>query len=310
MQTVLAGPDGTSPAVDQITQQPLTMEELIRRRGLMVTGGLHSVYPQQGSDPTAASASAGPSGMPMPIAKGGGVPAALAARAGASGVSSAGAGGGNVTSTVAPNASGIANSDATSDMDIPPWLVGAPIAAVLAYRAWKARGGVGEPPMSGSTAMTTGQRVSMMEGEVMPPTSAANAVIDGEFSEVPEQRALPAPPQRLPSNIASDGMAALEAASEQPKAQTSAARALADRKAKARQKQATAAQGSTSTATSPPNRYNPNPKKGVVRGYQMKPDAKTTRYDEKGRKIMSQNDVVSRLAAQKAARKIAGKVIR
>jgi hypothetical protein len=38
-QAVLAGPDGRSPAIDQLTGQPLTMEELLRRRGILAVGG-------------------------------------------------------------------------------------------------------------------------------------------------------------------------------------------------------------------------------------------------------------------------------
>jgi hypothetical protein len=43
--TVLAGQDGVSPAISQQTGQPITIEDLLRQRGLMAAGGKMSIYP-------------------------------------------------------------------------------------------------------------------------------------------------------------------------------------------------------------------------------------------------------------------------
>lgn len=43
-EAVLAGPNG-QPAIDQETQQPLTMEELLRRRGMVAYGGVRRLTP-------------------------------------------------------------------------------------------------------------------------------------------------------------------------------------------------------------------------------------------------------------------------
>lgn len=43
--TVLAGQDGVSPAISQQTGKPVTIEDLLRQRGLMAAGGKMSIYP-------------------------------------------------------------------------------------------------------------------------------------------------------------------------------------------------------------------------------------------------------------------------
>ena len=43
--TVLAGQDGVSPAINQQTGKPVTIEDLLRQRGLMAAGGKMSIYP-------------------------------------------------------------------------------------------------------------------------------------------------------------------------------------------------------------------------------------------------------------------------
>lgn len=43
--TVLAGQDGTSPAINQQTGKQITIEDLLRQRGLMAAGGNMSIYP-------------------------------------------------------------------------------------------------------------------------------------------------------------------------------------------------------------------------------------------------------------------------
>lgn len=43
--TVLAGQDGTSPAINAQTGKPITIEDLLRQRGLMAAGGKMSIYP-------------------------------------------------------------------------------------------------------------------------------------------------------------------------------------------------------------------------------------------------------------------------
>lgn len=57
-EAVLAGPNG-GPAIDAMTGMPLTMEELLRRRGIMSTGGVVSPFaaaPVAHVDPNAANA--------------------------------------------------------------------------------------------------------------------------------------------------------------------------------------------------------------------------------------------------------------
>jgi hypothetical protein len=55
MQTVLAGPDGQTPAIDMATQKPLTMEEMLRRRGIVAVGNNVAMMGPQ-------AATAGPAG--------------------------------------------------------------------------------------------------------------------------------------------------------------------------------------------------------------------------------------------------------
>lgn len=144
IEAVLAGQNG-QPAIDQATGNALTMEELLRRRGMLVSSGLHSIYPMQ--DQAAASAGAGEGGgSVVGAASGNATAAALAARAGASGGGAAMGGGLDPTSTYNPNMQD-ANGPDGSGVDLPPWLIGAPVAAILAYRAWKARNGGVDPTM-------------------------------------------------------------------------------------------------------------------------------------------------------------------
>lgn len=147
IEAVLAGQDGQTPAIDQATGRPLTMEELLRRRGMLVSSGLHSIYPMQ--DQAAASAGAGQAGGGVTsAASGNATAAALAARAGASGGGAALGGGLDPTSTYNPNMQDASTPNADSGgIDLPPWLIGAPVAAILAYRAWKARNGGVDPTM-------------------------------------------------------------------------------------------------------------------------------------------------------------------
>lgn len=56
--TILAGPDG-QPAIDQATQQPLTIEELLRRRGLLAVNGATRVNGQAPAAPDATTANTG-----------------------------------------------------------------------------------------------------------------------------------------------------------------------------------------------------------------------------------------------------------
>lgn len=72
-QTVLAGPDGKTPAIDARTGTPLTMEEMLRRNGIVATGNNVSMMGPQ---------------APMPAPQGGppsAVQAAMQARTGGAG---------------------------------------------------------------------------------------------------------------------------------------------------------------------------------------------------------------------------------
>jgi hypothetical protein len=76
LQTVLAGTDPSQPAIDQLTGQPLTIEELLRRRGLLAVGGNSRMMPlgnaTQLSTPAVAASASGVSGsnggLPSPVA--------------------------------------------------------------------------------------------------------------------------------------------------------------------------------------------------------------------------------------------------
>jgi hypothetical protein len=251
-ETVLRG-QGAEPAVDQLTGAPLTIEELLRRRGLVSYGGNIRLTPLDGV--TGAANSSGGVAAPTtdssvasvdPLA---GSPSVV----GASPVSAAGealdigsagnaAAGGAATGdvVVTPEQSAAfeqldnqtgGNGESYIDELIGLGLAGG--ALLLAYRAWKNRRGAAGvvPPADQTARMTT----------PLTPTSPGGAaldtpIIDGEFTEVRQpaqvtaepQRALPAPRAALPAPNAG-AIAADDPAAAARSATGAVSRALGDR---------------------------------------------------------------------------------
>lgn len=219
-ETVLAGPDG-QPAVDAQTGQPLTIEELLRRRGLVAYGGNYRFSPP---DPAGTAAAAQAQGQ-VATAKG------MAPNAG--GVVSRGGGmgpqgGGGAPTVVDPNdptqtpvpTTSAGGNDAGSGNSLLPWLLGAGAttgAGTLLYQSLKnkrasAISGAGpDDPQFGSPRTGTGT------GTTAP--NRGSQIVEGEYTEVPRQgqlegavrqhrnqltggtqRQLPAPQRRLPAS--------------------------------------------------------------------------------------------------------------
>ena len=209
MQTVLAGQDGKTPAIDATTGQPLTMEEMLRRRGIVAAGNNVSMLGPQAAPQSNAVAS--------PTSA---VAAAMAARNGSGAVanpaitaSTTPAKGGDPASTDVPpidpaqvaqmeqlEASG-ADEGSISTLEGLGLVAGGTAAAYGAYLAWKGmRNGNGTNPAAIDLGGVSGNRNPQ--------------IIEGEFSEVPrvtgpakmrtigatERKALPAPQKRIANN--------------------------------------------------------------------------------------------------------------
>lgn len=199
MQTVLAGQDGTTPAIDATTGKPLTMEELLRRRGIVAFGNNVSMM-----GPTAAQVVAS-----APANTGNSASAAaLASRAGANPAvvaSTMPSKGGDPASPDAPpvapeqiaqmeqlEASG-ADEGSISALEGLGLIAAGTAATYAAYRAWKGmRNGNGNIDSSADLGSTGGNRNPQ--------------IIEGQFTEVPRvqdaatRRALPAPQKRIGNN--------------------------------------------------------------------------------------------------------------
>lgn len=184
MQTILAGPDGKTPAIDAVTGQPLAMEELLRRRGIVAAGNNVSMLGPN-VQPTAQPATTDPASAAA---------ATLAARNG-------GGGGGAMPAVAAstmPNASGTSSlvGAPTDDPTNPAYLeeleksgitedgistleglglvVAGTAAAYAAYRAMKGRG-------NGFNTSSTGS-------DPLGAARSAVAPIDAEFYDIPQER--------------------------------------------------------------------------------------------------------------------------
>lgn len=221
-ETILAGQNG-QPAVDQMTGNPLTIEELLRRRGLVAYGGNIRMTPLPGYEGGAAGTS--------PMQQGGAVdPAAAAAAASAMNSHEMQHAGGALASDASiPSAGGAVMPDVGGETSVTPEqaqafeeadaatggngesiieeLVALGIGGAglyAAYRAWKARrgrttGNPADPNAGGGRAVaptTPSGDGGGPSARVLNPESPVSGVIgdgsivDGEFTEV---RGLPAP---------------------------------------------------------------------------------------------------------------------
>lgn len=252
-QAVLAGEDGRSPAIDQLTGMPLTMEELIRRRGIVTFNPQQQQGMPQEQQPGGMSPNSG--GM---------APNAMGGASGGNNLNSAGG---------SPSVAG-ANSAASALANVPPGLL-TEDDMIEAETAWALQAaGVGAATGLGYWLMnklmkrgvpqqqaeeiarnipqmpnrTQGQVPAVMQPGGMPapvdgvmtgedmgvPGRLPQPPIDGEYSVIealaaPNQQ-LPAPNQQLPAparQLATGQQARVGASGE-----ASVAGALANRRAK------------------------------------------------------------------------------
>lgn len=204
METTLAGQDGKSPAIDQATGQPLTIEDLLRRRGLLAVNGATRINGQAPGLPVATTAQGqgtNPLAAVMAARNGGAVP--IAASSGASPA---------VVASTSPQAQGVpANVPSGNPLTVgdpngsvlPDPNVLAPLAVggaaglgwALASRRKKSKGagpagldgGGGTSPKPGAMA-NTGNRP-----EAMPGTAPTNNTAVRQSGMIEGTRQLPSP---------------------------------------------------------------------------------------------------------------------
>lgn len=199
MQTQLAGPDGKTPAIDARTGQPLTMEEMLRRNGIVATGNNVSMM----------GAPAAQVAAPVPVNTANSASAAaLASRAGA-------------------NPAVVASTTPTNGGD-PASPAALPVAPEqIAQMEQLEASGADENSISAleglglvaaGTAAAYGAYLAMKgmrngNGNIDPSTDLGSAgsnrnpqIIEGQFTEVPRvqdaatRRTLPAPQKRIGNN--------------------------------------------------------------------------------------------------------------
>lgn len=199
-ETVLRGPDG-GPAIDEITGQPLTIEEMLRRRGILAVGGNSSPLHQQSSvgsagddalvDAVAASNSsagvvpgAGATVAPtvaastQPIARGGPVAAQVAADP-------------NMTATNTPE----------EQSNLLEYLLGAGLISAAAYALAKSKLGRSNPASLMNAASVEDisnlpARSNIVDAEFYPVTDEAGP---NRLAGAVAQRELSKPSNRLPT---------------------------------------------------------------------------------------------------------------
>lgn len=190
-EAVLAGVDPSQPAIDQLTGQPLTIEELLRRRGLLAAQGRYTMFP--GSSPTDVGTSAPQSAAAAQIAANNG--GASVGTVAPGGVSTASPG---VVASTAPTAANNAaqlpvdesvldgmDEGAVTALLTGLGLGGAALAAYLLRRRAKmqptdAAGQIAPDGVAAPRQIADG--IPLVEGEVLPPVQRAvgDHIVDGE----------------------------------------------------------------------------------------------------------------------------------
>lgn len=207
MQTQLAGPDGKTPAIDARTGQPLTMEEMLRRNGIVSVGNnVAMLGPQEQAGAPVAS--------PAPA-----VASAMQARAGVNPAVAAGTlpKGGDPTSTAPDAAPPLAPAQVAQMEQLEAsgadegsisaleglGLVAAGTAAMYgAYRAWKGMRN-GQPNVgTGADLGGTGSysNPQMIDAEFREIENALPAPATRRAVQGRSQAALPAPQKRIANN--------------------------------------------------------------------------------------------------------------
>lgn len=180
-ETVLAGVDPHQPAIDQLTGQPLTIEELLRRRGLLATGGRYTMFP--GDSSTLPSSPTDQSAVAAQIATNNGATPAASAGAGAGAVSSVAASAPNATNQALPvpdeTLDGMSEGDVTGLL-VGLGLGGAALAAYLMRRRAKLNGAA------------VADDIPLVEGEVIEDgkTVTGDKVVNGKVQQ--QNKVIPA----------------------------------------------------------------------------------------------------------------------
>lgn len=166
-EAVLAGPDG-SPAIDAMTGMPLTMEELLRRRGILAHRGVVSPLNQSVASPAA------PSSVVDPTAGAAQSAMDIVAAEAASGLDPTSVAGAIPTTNSMPIA-----PPAPDDSSMWPWLAGGAGVAAALYGARKLRGRGGNAAVDAVAG--EGPRVN-------PNLYRDPTIIDAEYTEIPNER--------------------------------------------------------------------------------------------------------------------------
>jgi hypothetical protein len=200
-EAVLQGPSG-GPAIDSATGQPLTMEELLRRRGIMAYKGVVSPLNQMtgaatGADPATAvptsEVGAALAGAPATVltngAPVGGMSAAPGATLAAVSGESAAAGAANLAGVPGED-----ELDAMSDSqigDLSDWLTGLGLAggaaALGAYLLRRKSKGTNLGGVAETVAAANDTTVPKAQPMLAAP-ARGDGIVDGEFSVVDERR--------------------------------------------------------------------------------------------------------------------------
>lgn len=236
-QTVLRGPNG-GPAVDNATGMQLTMEEMLRRNGIVQMGNNVSMLGPQAAPagPVAAPSVDPTTGQPVAASPasgpGGAVQAAMAQRSSGAPVADAT----DPTAAQGSDEAALAELDANdTDPSVVDMLETAGLVAVgtaAAYAAYRAMRGRGTPQAATAPSINSAASPAAVSGTVpanmaaaspsnLPAAQAvpnASNIMEGEFTEVDEpkrvagsatqkamagrgaQKALPAPQKKLPNN--------------------------------------------------------------------------------------------------------------
>lgn len=189
-ETVLQGPNG-QPAVDNTTGQPLTMEEMLRRRGIVADGGYHMMPMQQApaSSPTVAGGNAASPSLADAVAARGRVAPTVAAAQAPTSIDAMSASDPAATVVSVPEPS---NSEGVNLLGVAGAGAAGALGTHLLHKYMRGRGkspinqpdfGVGKgSELQDAVVARKATRVGPVDGHI---AAGSLPPIDAEFTEVP-----------------------------------------------------------------------------------------------------------------------------
>lgn len=189
-QAVLAGPDGRSPAIDQLTGQPLTMEELLRRRGILAIGGNSRPMPFA-NDPTGSATTA--TAATLAGTKAAPTMKDVAATVANSTDPSVAAGASPVPGLSKKTLDGMSDEE-IDDLatNLAPIIGAGAVAGLANYLLTRKRGGGGAAAgAADATSATAENNAAIGQRQIGSSTAKQADIIDGEFEVVHPNKSLP-----------------------------------------------------------------------------------------------------------------------